>query len=86
VHANDRAGLERLCRYVLRGPVSNVSLSRLPNGLIKLRLTHQWSEATGVRLALRKRKQRLYGTFAVFSFVRMFRETIMKRKAMFAPE
>ena len=36
MHANDRAGLERQCRYVLRGPVSNDSLSRLPNGLISV--------------------------------------------------
>ena len=41
-----QATCERLCRYVLRGPVSNESLSRLPNGLVKLRLTHPWSDGT----------------------------------------
>jgi hypothetical protein len=46
VHANDRMGLERLCRYILRGPISNDSLSRLPNGMLKLRLTHPWSDGT----------------------------------------
>jgi hypothetical protein len=44
--ANDKAGRERLCRYILRPPFSNDRLRLLPNGNIRLDLKHPWSDGT----------------------------------------
>jgi hypothetical protein len=46
VSAHDRAGLERLCRYVLRPPISNDRLKYLGNGKLSLRLKRAWSDGT----------------------------------------
>jgi hypothetical protein len=46
VSASDRNALERLCRYVLRPPLSHDRLTRLEDGRIKLRLKRAWSDGT----------------------------------------
>jgi len=46
VSANDRKGLERLCRYILRPPLSNERLQRLENGKLSMRLKRPWSDGT----------------------------------------
>lgn len=58
IHANvafdaqDRAGLERLCRYVLRPPLALGRLERLPNGRVLLGLKREWSDGTtGIELS-----------------------------------
>jgi hypothetical protein len=44
VDAEDRAGLERLCRYGLRASFSLNRLSLLPNGDVQYRLKRAWSD------------------------------------------
>jgi hypothetical protein len=46
VHAFDRVGLQRLCAYGARGPVSEERLTRLPSGL------YRWQPKRGPALAL----------------------------------
>ena len=47
VSANDRAGLERLCRYILRPPFAQERLRRRSDGRIALELKQAWHD--GVR-------------------------------------
>ena len=44
VKAEDRAGLERLCRYGLRASFALERLSLLPNGNVRYRLKRPWSD------------------------------------------
>jgi hypothetical protein len=52
LHANiavgpdDRAGVERLCRYVLRPPVAQDRLSFTPDGLVLVTLKADWHDGT----------------------------------------
>jgi hypothetical protein len=46
VSANDRAGLERLCRYVLRPPVAQERLRWRSDGRIALELKAPWHDGT----------------------------------------
>ena len=46
VGANDRAGLERLCRNLLRPPLSKERLERKPDGTIVIGLGRAWSDGT----------------------------------------
>ena len=46
VSANDRAGLERLCRYVLRPPFAQERLRRRSDGRIALELKTAWHDGT----------------------------------------
>jgi hypothetical protein len=46
VSANDRAGLERLCRYVLRPPFAQEHLRRRSDGRIALELKTPWQDGT----------------------------------------
>jgi hypothetical protein len=46
VATNDKAGRERLCRYILRPPFVNGRLSLLPNGNARLELKRPWSDGT----------------------------------------
>jgi hypothetical protein len=46
VAANDRAGRERLCRYVLRPPLANDHLQLCPDGSVRLELKRPWSDGT----------------------------------------
>jgi putative transposase len=46
VSANDRAGLERLCRYVLRPPLAQERLRRRSDGRIMLELKTAWHDGT----------------------------------------
>ncbi len=46
IAATDRAGLERLCRYVLRPAVALSRLSLLDDDRIRLRLRHAWGDGT----------------------------------------
>ena len=48
VAADDRAGLERLCRYGLRAPFSQRRLSVLPDGRVRYRLAKPWPTPAGV--------------------------------------
>jgi hypothetical protein len=60
VHANDRQGLERLCRYGARGPLAEERLSRTADGRYVYRLrrpTH--SGATSLLLTAGQRVKRL---------------------------
>ncbi len=43
VSAGDRAGLERLCNYILKPPLANDRLEQLDDGRIRLRFTRPWS-------------------------------------------
>ena len=47
VDQDDRAGLERLCRYGLRSPFSQQRLSLLPAGRVVYRLAKPWPAPTG---------------------------------------
>ncbi len=47
VATNDKAGRERLCRYILRPPLANDRLSLLPNGNARLELKRPWSDGDG---------------------------------------
>ncbi len=42
VKASDRAGLERLCRYIARPPICADRLHQLPDGRIEFRLKRTW--------------------------------------------
>lgn len=46
VSANDKAGRERLCRYLLRPPISHERLKLLPDGRVQLKLKRVWSDGT----------------------------------------
>ena len=46
VRANDRLGLERLCRYLLRPPLAQERLSRLADGRVVCTLRHPWHDGT----------------------------------------
>jgi len=46
VSANDRAGLERLCRYVLRPPLAQERLRRRSDGRVALELKTAWHDGT----------------------------------------
>jgi hypothetical protein len=46
VSANDRAGLERLCRYILRPPFAQERLRRRSDGRIALELKTAWHDGT----------------------------------------
>ena len=44
--ADDRAGLERLCRYLLRPPLAQERLTRLPDGRVLCTLARPWHDGT----------------------------------------
>ncbi|MEO1484045.1 MAG: transposase [Myxococcota bacterium] len=46
IEADDRRGLEKLCRYVARPPVANQRLEELSDGRIAYRLKRAWSDGT----------------------------------------
>ena len=46
VSATDRAGLERLCRYVLRPPLAQERLRRRSDGRVALELRTAWHDGT----------------------------------------
>ncbi len=46
VAADDRAGIQRLCRYVLRPPVAQDRLSFTPDGLVLVTLKAEWHDGT----------------------------------------
>ena len=46
VNAHDRARLERLLRYITRGPIATQRLSELPDGRIAYELRHPWRDGT----------------------------------------
>ena len=46
IGASDRAGLERVCRYVGRPPLASERLERLSDGRILYRLRHRWRDGT----------------------------------------
>ena len=46
VAADDRTGLERLCRYVLRPPVAQDRLALTPEGQVLLTLKAEWADGT----------------------------------------
>ena len=46
VSANDRAGLERLCRYILRPPFAQERLRLRSDGRIALELKQAWHDGT----------------------------------------
>jgi hypothetical protein len=49
--AKDKQQRERLCRYLLRPPLSNDRLSRLPDGRYSLRLKKPWSDGTVAQIS-----------------------------------
>lgn len=46
VGASDRAGLEKVCRYMGRPPLASERLERPPDGRILYRLRHRWRDGT----------------------------------------
>src|SRR5690242_7186540 len=46
LHANDRQGLERLCRYGARGPLALERLSRMEDGRLAYRMKHLLPDGT----------------------------------------
>jgi hypothetical protein len=46
VRANDRVGLEHLCRYLARPPIANDRLQELPDGRLALRFKQAWRDGT----------------------------------------
>jgi len=46
VGANDRNGLEHLCRYLARPPIANDRLQELPDGRLALRFKQAWRDGT----------------------------------------
>ena len=46
VHGNDRAGLERLCRYVLRPPLAQDHLRLRSDGRVAVELKRAWRDGT----------------------------------------
>lgn len=59
VHANvslaaqDRTGLERLCRYILRPPLAVDRIERMPDGRVRVGMKRVWSSACGAMEPLR---------------------------------
>jgi len=47
VSANDRDGLEHLCRYLARPPIANDRLQELPDGRLALRFKQAWRDGDG---------------------------------------
>jgi hypothetical protein len=47
VRANDRVGLEHLCRYLARPPIANDRLQELPDGRLALRFKQVWRDGDG---------------------------------------
>jgi hypothetical protein len=52
VHGHDRAQLERLCRYVMRPPLSQERLERRVDGRLELTLKNVWKDGTRALLLL----------------------------------
>lgn len=48
VPADDRAGLERLCRYLLRPPLAQDRLTRLADGRLVCTLARPWHDAPAI--------------------------------------
>ena len=48
--ASDRAGLERLCRYILRPPLAKDRLERRADGTVEVGLKRVWSDGTSALL------------------------------------
>lgn len=46
LHRNDREGLGRLCRYLLRPPLSLARLSETADGQVQLKLRRPWADGT----------------------------------------
>jgi len=46
IRADDRKGLERLCRYIGRPPISHDRLTRRSTGEVQVRLKRPWSDGT----------------------------------------
>ena len=46
IGASDRAGLERVCRYMGRPPLASERLERLSDGRIVYRMRHRWRDGT----------------------------------------
>lgn len=46
VHADDREGLERLCRYLARPAVARDRLALLSCGRVRVELEHPWRDGT----------------------------------------
>jgi hypothetical protein len=46
ISAHDRGALERLCRYLLRPPISYERVSLTPAGQVRLRLQRAWHDGT----------------------------------------
>lgn len=46
VRAEDRRTLERLCHYLLRPPLAQERIERLPDGRVGLTLAHPWADGT----------------------------------------
>ena len=46
VRSDDRAGLERLCQYLLRPPLAQARIERLADGRVLYTLTHPWTDGT----------------------------------------
>ena len=62
VRKNNRQKLEKLCRYILRGPISTERLHKLPNGDLLYRLKKTWPNgATHIRLTPYEFLDRLHG-------------------------
>jgi hypothetical protein len=60
VAGRDRAGLERLCRYIARPPLGRARLEEQPDGTILLRLKTPWSDGTAaIRLTRAELVERL---------------------------
>ncbi len=46
IRGEDRVGLERLCRYLVRPPLAQERLELLPDGRVGVTLAHPWSDGT----------------------------------------
>jgi len=46
VHGNDRARLERLCRYLARPPIATERLTRLADGRVRYEMKKAWRDGT----------------------------------------
>ena len=46
ISANDREGIEHLCRYLARPPIANDRLQELPDGRLALRFKQAWRDGT----------------------------------------
>jgi hypothetical protein len=58
VSEHDKAGRERLCRYILRPPLANERLSILDDGIVRLEFKRPWS-ARSLRFPDQKNTLRL---------------------------